>query len=1111
MYPTLKQVNWPEIEKEMLAFWQTDQTFEKSISSRANEKPFIFFEGPPSANGMPGIHHVMARAIKDVFCRYKTLNGFLVNRKGGWDTHGLPIELQVEKRLGITKEAIGKTISVADYNAECRKDVMTFKDKWDDLTVKMGYWVDLENPYITYENDYIETLWYLLKELYKKGYLYKGHTIQPYSPAAGTGLSSHELNQTGTYKDVTDTTIVAQFLVQKESNSLFNNLDAEVFLLAWTTTPWTLPSNTALTVGAKIDYALVKTFNQYTFQPAYVVLAEKLIGKQFAKKFIESNDVAVFEQYNKDSKEIPYQVIKTFKGAEIVGTKYEQLFKWRLPHENASQAFRVIEGDFVTTEDGTGIVHTAPTFGADDARVAKQHGVPPLLVLDENNKAVPLVNLQGKFIESINNSFAGKFVKNEYYPAETAPEKSVDVELAILLKEENRAFKVEKYIHNYPHCWRTDKPILYYPLESWFIKTTAAKERLVALNKTINWKPASTGEGRFGNWLENLVDWNLSRSRYWGTPLPIWRTENGSEEICIGTIEELKQEVLKANKALNLTQEINDDNIDLHKPFVDAITLVSPSGQPMKRESDLIDVWFDSGAMPYAQWGLKNKDQWAANMKADFIAEGVDQTRGWFFTLHALSTLLFDDVAYKNVIANGLVLDKKGNKMSKSLGNGIDPFGIISQYGADATRWYMITNSDPWDNLKFDTEGVAETQRKFFGTLYNTYSFFAIYANIDNYTFEESASNNLQNLTELDEWILSKLNSLIATVAENMDAYDPTPAARAIETFVCDDLSNWFVRLSRRRFWKGEMNADKKAAYDVLFKCIRTTTQLMSPFAPFFSDWLFQNLNKTKASVHLSSFPTLDEKSINKELENTMQIAQDLSSMVLSLRKKNNLKVRQPLQKILVPVLDSDFQKQLEHIKNLVLSEVNVKEMEYLTADNEILVKTIKPNFKALGPKIGSRMKALAEAISKITAEQILELEKKGSLKIPLDDSDFDLQLSDVEVLSKDIPGWLVSSYGKLTVALDVTISQELKEEGLAREFINRVQNLRKESNFDVIDKIKISVVCNEEIKRAIINFKTYICSEILASEINFFEILPNAQTIEIEENNCLINLEKNG
>jgi len=1111
MYPTLKQVNWPEIEKEMLAFWQTDQTFEKSISSRANEKPFIFFEGPPSANGMPGIHHVMARAIKDVFCRYKTLNGFLVNRKGGWDTHGLPIELQVEKRLGITKEAIGKTISVADYNAECRKDVMTFKDKWDDLTVKMGYWVDLENPYITYENDYIETLWYLLKELYKKGYLYKGHTIQPYSPAAGTGLSSHELNQTGTYKDVTDTTIVAQFLVQKESNSLFNNLDAEVFLLAWTTTPWTLPSNTALTVGAKIDYALVKTFNQYTFQPAYVVLAEKLIGKQFAKKFIESNDATVFEQYNKDSKEIPYQVIKTFKGAEIVGTKYEQLFKWRLPHENASQAFRVIEGDFVTTEDGTGIVHTAPTFGADDARVAKQHGVPPLLVLDENNKAVPLVNLQGKFIESINNSFAGKFVKNEYYPAETAPEKSVDVELAILLKEENRAFKVEKYIHNYPHCWRTDKPILYYPLESWFIKTTAAKERLVALNKTINWKPASTGEGRFGNWLENLVDWNLSRSRYWGTPLPIWRTENGSEEICIGTIEELKQEVLKANKALNLTQEINDDNIDLHKPFVDAITLVSPSGQPMKRESDLIDVWFDSGAMPYAQWGLKNKDQWAANMKADFIAEGVDQTRGWFFTLHALSTLLFDDVAYKNVIANGLVLDKKGNKMSKSLGNGIDPFGIISQYGADATRWYMITNSDPWDNLKFDTEGVAETQRKFFGTLYNTYSFFAIYANIDNYTFEESASNNLQNLTELDEWILSKLNSLIATVAENMDAYDPTPAARAIETFVCDDLSNWFVRLSRRRFWKGEMNADKKAAYDVLFKCIRTTTQLMSPFAPFFSDWLFQNLNKTKASVHLSSFPTLDEKSINKELENTMQIAQDLSSMVLSLRKKNNLKVRQPLQKILVPVLDSDFQKQLEHIKNLVLSEVNVKEMEYLTADNEILVKTIKPNFKALGPKIGSRMKALAEAISKIAAEQILELEKKGSLKIPLGDSDFDLQLSDVEVLSKDIPGWLVSSYGKLTVALDVTISQELKEEGLAREFINRVQNLRKESNFDVIDKIKISVVCNEEIKRAIINFKTYICSEILASEINFFEILPNAQTIEIEENNCLINLEKNG
>jgi isoleucyl-tRNA synthetase len=1115
MYPTLKQVNWPQIETEVLKQWQEEKTFEQSISSREGKTPFVFFEGPPSANGMPGIHHVMARAIKDIFCRYKTLQGFQVNRKGGWDTHGLPIELQVEKRLGITKEDIGKKITIAEYNNECRKDVMMFKDKWDELTVKMGYWVDLDNPYITYENDYIETLWYLLKEIYKKGYLYKGYTIQPYSPAAGTGLSSHELNQPGTYKDVTDTTIVAQFKAIKSLTSLFNQIDGEVYFLAWTTTPWTLPSNTALTVGPKIDYVLVKTFNQYTFEPIQVILAKNLVSKQFGKKFFETSDASLFEHYNKESKEIPYQIIAEYKGKDLVGIRYEQLFNWALPHENPEKAFVVIDGDFVTTEDGTGIVHTAPTFGADDARVAKQHGVPAMLILDGNNKAIPLVNQQGKFIQQVNNEFAGKFVKNEYYTEGEAPEKSVDVELAIWLKEQNRAFKVEKYVHTYPHCWRTDKPILYYPLESWFIKTTAIKERMVALNKTINWKPQSTGEGRFGNWLENLVDWNLSRSRYWGTPLPIWRTEDSAdglaEEICIGSIEELKAEVLKANQTLGLNQIISDDNIDLHKPFVDELILVSPSGKPMKRESDLIDVWFDSGAMPYAQWGLKNKQDWEQLKTADFIAEGVDQTRGWFFTLHAIATMLFDEVAYKNVIANGLVLDKNGNKMSKRLGNAIDPFTTIDQYGADATRWYMITNSAPWDNLKFDLEGIAETQRKFFGTLYNTYSFFAIYANIDQYAMDENNALNSENLTELDHWILSKLNTLIKEVAEAMDDYDPTPAARAIETFVCDDLSNWYVRLSRRRFWKGEMNEDKKAAYDALYICLKTVSEMMSPFAPFFSEWLFKSLNPQHSSVHLSNFPKINNSVIDTKLEDAMQIAQDLSSMVLSLRKKQNLKVRQPLQKIMVPALDPAFKNQLEHVKDLILSEVNVKSLEYLEADNEILVKTIKPNFKTLGPKIGAQMKELANAIQNFSSTDILQLEKEGKINLILGSRAFELLISDVEVLSKDIPGWLVSSYGRLTVALDITITEELKQEGLAREFINRLQNLRKDNGFDVVDKIKIGVQCSDEIKYAILHFKDYICTEILADEISFFENLPKQHEIEIEGQNCLINLEKNG
>ncbi|MDP2174389.1 MAG: isoleucine--tRNA ligase [Bacteroidota bacterium] len=1115
MYRTLKQVNWPEIETEVLKQWQDEQTFEQSVSSRDGKTPFVFYEGPPSANGMPGIHHVMARAIKDIFCRYKTLQGFQVNRKGGWDTHGLPIELQVEKRLGITKEDIGKKISVEEYNAECRKDVMLFKDKWDELTIKMGYWVDLDNPYITYENEYIETLWYLLKELYKKDYLYKGYTIQPFSPAAGTGLSSHELNQPGTYKDVTDTTIVAQFLALKDSNTLLNQIEGDVYLLAWTTTPWTLPSNTALTVGPKIDYVLVKTFNQYTFEPIQVILAKKLVQKQFGKKYIETSDVSLYETYNKDAKEIPFQIIAEYKGKELVGTRYEQLFKWTIPHENPEKAFVVIDGDFVTTEDGTGIVHTAPTFGADDARVAKQHGVPAMLILDSNNKAIPLVNHQGKFIMQVNNEFAGKFVKNEYYSEGQAPEKSVDVELAIWLKEQNRAFKVEKYVHTYPHCWRTDKPILYYPMESWFIKTTAIKSRMVELNKTINWKPQSTGEGRFGNWLENLVDWNLSRSRYWGTPLPIWRTEDGAdgkvEEICIGSVEELKAEVLKANQILGLNQIINDENIDLHKPFVDALVLVSPSGKPMKRESDLIDVWFDSGAMPYAQWGLKNKADWSQSFPADFIAEGVDQTRGWFFTLHALAAMLFDSVAYKNVIANGLVLDKNGNKMSKRLGNAIDPFTTIDKYGADATRWYMITNSAPWDNLKFDLEGIAETQRKFFGTLYNTYSFFAIYANIDNYAIEPNNELNIENLSELDRWILSKLNTLIKEVSAFMNDYDPTPAARAIETFVCDDLSNWYVRLSRRRFWKGEMNDDKKAAYDVLYSCLNNVTQLMSPFAPFFSEWLYKSLNLNSQSVHLSDFPKHNNHIINAQLEDSMQIAQDLSSMVLSLRKKQNLKVRQPLQKIMIPVLDPAFKAQIEHIKDLVMSEVNVKSVEFLEADNDILVKTIKPNFKTLGPKIGAQMKDLANAIQNFSPQDITLLENNGKINLNLGAREFELLIADVEVLSKDIPGWLVSSYGRLTVALDITITEELKQEGLAREFINRLQNLRKDSGFDVVDRIKIGVKCNDEIKYAILHFKDYICTEILADEISFFENLPKQQEIEIEGQICLINLEKNG
>ena len=1133
MYRTLKHVQWPVLEEEVKRFWEADNTFQKSIDQRPSDNRFVFYEGPPSANGMPGIHHVMSRAIKDIFCRYKTLKGFRVDRKGGWDTHGLPIELQVEKRLGITKEDIGKTISVKDYNAECRKDVMEFKDKWDELTVQMGYWVDLEHPYVTYHKSYVETLWYLLKELHKKGYLYKGFTIQPYSPAAGTGLSSHELNQPGTYKNVKDTTAVAQFELDQASKdkaiSAFK-LDAQsaalpMYCLAWTTTPWTLPSNTALAVGKNIQYVCVKTYNAYSHQPMLVVLAEALLGKHFNAAASELD----FDAYQAGDKLMPYQVLGSLKGSDLAGLSYHQLLSFE---SNSSEhidgdAFKIIIGDFVTTEDGTGIVHIAPSFGADDFRVAKQNGIGALTMVDK----------RGKFLAGIADNvflYGEEYVKEDYL---TDAEKalaleqqkeqlkgfikdtsklnylSVDERIVLKLQQENKLFKKEKYEHSYPHCWRTDKPILYYPLESWFIKTTAVKDRLVELNKTIQWKPASTGEGRFGNWLENLVDWNLSRSRYWGTPLPIWRSEDATEEICIGTFEELKNEVKKANLALGLTQDIEQADFDLHKPYVDEIILVSASGKPMRRESDLIDVWFDSGAMPYAQWGLENKDQWAKNFPADFIAEGVDQTRGWFFTLHAIATMLFDSVAYKNVVANGLVLDKNGNKMSKRLGNAIDPFKTLSTYGADATRWYMITNSDPWDNLKFDLEGIAETQRKFFGTLYNTYSFFAIYANIDNYQYNPEAKVEFDRLSELDRWILSKLNSLCALVSKHMDDYDPTPAARAIETFVCDDLSNWYVRLSRRRFWKGEMNEDKQAAYDTLFACISKVSQLMSPFAPFFSDWIHTSLklDQYHSSVHLTQMPKAEEALIDKELEITMQLAQDLCSMVLGLRKKQNIRVRQPLQKIMVPVLDEAFKKRLDHIQDLILSEVNVKELEYLAADNAVIVKGVKPNFKALGPKIGSNMKALSSKVAELTQSEIRQLESQGSIVLDLGQVQFELQLQDVEVQAQDIPGWMVSSYSGLTVALDITLTEALQQEGLARELVNRLQNARKDQGLDVTDRISVQMDIDPVSWQAIEQYKTYICNEILADSLRLEQGLQNATPLEIEGIHCTIKLEKNG
>ncbi|GAB1462560.1 isoleucine--tRNA ligase [Pedobacter sp.] len=1120
MYREFKQLELAKIGEEILAFWKAQNIFDKSIDSRPKSKPFTFYEGPPSANGMPGIHHVMARAIKDIFCRYKTLKGYQVKRKGGWDTHGLPIELAVEKKLGIVKEDIGKKISVDEYNAACKEEVMRYTDVWNDLTEKMGYWVDLKNPYVTYENEYIETLWWILQQLYNKGLLYKGYTIQPYSPAAGTGLSSHELNQPGTYRDVSDTTIVAQFKAVAKTLPSFLQGFGAVDILAWTTTPWTLPSNTALTVGPKIDYVLVKTFNQYTFEPINVILAKALVGKQFGGKFFLAEDEEAFANYKAEDKKIPYQILADCKGEDLVGIKYEQLLPLATPYQNAENAFRVIAGDFVTTEDGTGIVHTAPTFGADDARVAKQATpeVPPMLILDDKGNAVPLVDLQGKFVASLG-EFGGKYVKNEYYTEGQAPEKSVDVEIAIRLKEENKAFKVEKYVHSYPHCWRTDKPVLYYPLDSWFIKTTAVKEKMAELNKTINWKPEATGTGRFGNWLENLVDWNLSRSRYWGTPLPIWRTADGLEEKCIGSIAELNAEIAKAIEAGFMPAGF--ELKDMHRPYVDDVFLVSAKGEKMTRETDLIDVWFDSGAMPYAQWHFpfENKEEFENAYPADFIAEGVDQTRGWFFTLHAIAVMLSESsdeikainervnnpgIAFKNVVSNGLVLDKNGAKMSKRLGNAVDPFSTIDTYSADATRWYMISNASPWDNLKFNLEGLDEVRRKFFGTLYNTYSFFALYANIDKFEINLNKQTPIAQRSELDRWILSLLQNLIAEVDEAYNTYEPTKAARAIQNFVDEHLSNWYIRLSRRRFWKGEMTADKKAAYETLYTCLVNIAQLMSPVAPFFSDWLYQNLTEVlpaeakSESVHLTLLPDADQSLIDNELNERMELAQNISSMVLSLRKKMGINVRQPLAKVLIPILDDNFKDKVELVKDLILSETNIKEISYITDTAGFIKKKVKPNFKALGAKVGKDMKLVTEAINKMDQGQLAQFEKEGSFLIP--DTAYSILLSDVEIIAEDIPGWQVTNMGSLTVALDVNITTELKQEGLSRELVNRVQNLRKELNFEVTDRITVSLQQDNLISPAVLQNKNYICTEILANDIILSEKPLNGNKIVIED-----------
>ena len=1122
-----KGLDLSQVNKEMLEAWEKHNTFEKSLHIREGHPAFVFYEGPPSANGMPGIHHVMARSIKDIFCRYKTQKGFQVHRKAGWDTHGLPVELGVEKMLGIIKEDIGKKISIEEYNQKCRIEVMKYTDLWEDLTHKMGYWVDMNNPYITYDNRYIETLWYLLKELYKKGLLYKGKTIQPYSPAAGTGLSTHELNQPGCYRDVKDTTVVAQFKLIRDEKSefLFKNSASDVYVLAWTTTPWTLPSNTALAVGAKIQYVQVQSFNPYSGEPISVVLAKDLQNIYFNPE----NASIPFEDYKTGDKKIPFKVVAEFNGTDLVDIRYNQLFPWV---KTEGDAFRVILGDYVTTEDGTGVVHIAPTFGADDDRVAKTSGISPLILRDKLNSPEPMVDRTGKFynIEDLSDDFvknfinvelykefAGRFVKNDYDPNAPADGTTLDVDLCVWLKKENKAFRIEKHTHNYPHCWRTDKPVLYYPLDSWFIRTTALKERMLELNETINWKPVSTGTGRFGKWLENLVDWNLSRSRFWGTPLPIWVTEDRKEMICIGSVEELKTECEKAVKAGVMSEnplekfevgefsEENYNKIDLHRPFVDNIILVSPSGQKMIRETDLIDVWFDSGAMPYAQihYPFENKNSFSEDFPSDFIAEGVDQTRGWFFTLHALSTMLFDSVAFKNIISNGLVLDKNGNKMSKRLGNAVDPFETIEKHGSDPLRWYMITNSQPWDNLKFDIEGVDEVKRKFFGTLYNTYSFFALYANVDGFKYSEPEVP-MSNRPEIDRWIISLLNSLIEEVEDAYNSYEPTRAGRAIQNFVTENLSNWYVRLNRKRFWGGSYNTDKIAAYQTLYRCLETIAMLAAPIAPFYCDKLFVDLNSITGrfnteSVHLTNFPSFITEQIDKDLEQRMEIAQSLSSMVLGLRRKVSIKVRQPLSKMMVPVLNEEFGRQLKGVENLILTEVNVKELEQLDDSAGILVKKIKPNFKTLGPRFGKSMKEVSATITSMSQEQISQLEREGTFTITVNGSPSEITLNDVEIISEDIPGWLVANEGPFTVALDVTLTEELKQEGLARELVNRIQNMRKDAGFDVTDKIKISILKHDMLQPAIENHREYIASQTLAEDICMVSSMPCGSSSNVE------------
>ena len=1101
-YREYKKLDLTEVGNAIGKYWSEHKTFEKSIETRKGHKPFVFYEGPPSANGQPGIHHVMARAIKDIFCRYKTMKGYLVERKAGWDTHGLPVEISVEKSLGITKEDIGTKISVEEYNLACRKEVMKYKDMWDELTRRMGYWVDLDDPYITFDNKYIETVWWLLKQLYNKGLIYKGHTIQPYSPAAGTGLSSHELNLPGCYRDVKDNTVVAQFKVVKNEKSafLFDDVFGELFFLAWTTTPWTLPSNTALAVGAKIDYVKVKTYNPYTYKPVTVVLGKDLLSKYFP----EQNAELALEDYEEGQKKIPFKVVAEMKGTHLEGMRFEQLLPYAQPEDG--DAFRLVTGDFVTTEDGTGIVHIAPSFGADDYKVGKENGIGSLT----------MVNKQGKFIDEMG-EFAGRFVKAEYDPNyDPEKEDSVDVDIIVKLKKENKAFKTEKYIHSYPHCWRTDKPILYYPLDSWFIKTTAYRDRMIELNNTINWKPQATGTGRFGNWLENLVDWNLSRSRFWGVPLPIWMSEDGEEQLCLGSAEELKAEIEKSlatgfmqNNPLedfkpgDFTAE-NYDTFDFHKPFVDEIILVSPSGKKMFREPMLIDVWFDSGSMPYAQfhYPFENKDNFDGYFPADFIAEGVDQTRGWFFTLHAIAAMVFDSVSYKTCVSNGLVLDANGNKMSKRLGNAVDPFEMIDTYGPDATRWYMITNAQPWDNLKFDQEGIDETRRKFFGTLYNTYSFFSLYANIDGFNFKEKEIP-IDERPELDRWILSELNSLIKTVDESYDDYEPTKAGRAISDFLDQHLSNWYVRLSRRRFWKGDYSNDKISAYQTLYRCLEVIAQLAAPIAPFYAEKLFTDLNTvtgrdTNDSVHLTDFPVADTSLIDKALEERMELAQTISSMILSLRKKTNIRVRQPLNKIMIPLTESDLKDKVEAVRQLILSEVNVKEIEYLE-DDSILVKQVKANFKKLGPKFGKMMKQIAASISSMGKAEIANLERDGQVTLNIEGADVVIEVSDVEILTQDISGWLVSTLGKLTVALDITVTDELRDEGIARELVNRIQNIRKDNNFEVTDKISVFIAKNEEIEKAVNRNFNYICSETLADKLEFKDAILDSNKVDIE------------